>query len=256
MKIIVAIKQVPARDSQLRIASSGKWIEESDLSYEINEPDAYALEAGLQLKEKHGGEVVALCAGPARAASTIREALAKGADRAIHIEEEMGEFDPLSAAQLLAAAVKSENADLILTGLQSDDLGYGQTGVILAELIGVPHATIVMQVEKTASGIRVKRELEDGWFQHVDMPLPALLTIQSGISKLRYATLMGIKKAKTKEVRRVTAESLSVAKEASGVTFERIYLPERSKHTQLFDGSPREAAAKLVEKLKFEARVI
>jgi len=256
MKIIVAVKQVPARDSLLRIASSGKWIEESDLSYEINEPDAYALEAGLQLKEKHGGEVVALCAGPAHAASTIKEALAKGADRAIHIEEEMGSFDPLSAAQLLAAAVKSENADLILTGLQSDDLGYGQTGVILAELLGMPHATIVMQVEKTDGGIRVKRELEDGWFQHVDMPLPALVTIQSGISKLRYATLMGIKKAKSKEIRRVTAESLGIAAAPASVTLARIYLPERTKHTELFEGSPKEAAAKLVEKLKFEARVI
>jgi len=255
MKIIVAIKQVPARDSQLRIAPSGKWIEEDDLSYEINEPDAYALEAGLQLKEKHGGEVVALCAGPARAAATIKEALAKGADRAIHIEEDMAAFDPLAAARLLAAAVKGEGADLILTGLQSDDLGYGQTGVILAELLGVPHATIVMQVEVNGAGIRVKRELEDGWFQHVDMPLPALLTIQSGISKLRYATLMGIKKAKTKEVRRLSAESLGAAA-APSVVVERIYLPERSKHTQLFEGSPKEAAAKLVEKLKFEARVI
>jgi electron transfer flavoprotein beta subunit len=256
MKIIIAIKQVPARDSQLRIASSGKWIEEDDLSYEINEPDAYALEAGLQLKEKHGGEVVALCAGPARAASTIKEALAKGADRAIHIEEDMTAFDPLSAAHLLAAAVKGEMADLVLTGLQSDDLGFGQTGVIMAELLGMPHATIVMQVDKTDTGIRVKRELEDGWFQHVDMPLPALLTIQSGISKLRYATLMGIKKAKTKEVRRVTASGLGVAAAAPSAVLERIYLPERSKHTQLFDGSPKEAAAKLVEKLKFEARVI
>src|SRR5690348_7911767 len=123
MKIVVAIKQVPARDSQLRIASSGKWIEDEDLSYEINEPDAYALEAGLQLKEKHGGEVVVLCAGPARAAQTIREALAKGADRAIHIEEDdLDAFDPLATAKLLAAALKSESPDLVLTGLQSDDL--------------------------------------------------------------------------------------------------------------------------------------
>ena len=157
---------------------------------------------------------------------------------------------------MLAAAVKGEGADLILTGLQSDDLGYGQTGVILAELLGMPHATIVMQVEKSDGGIRVKRELEDGWFQHLDMPLPALLTIQSGISKLRYATLMGIKKAKSKEVRRVTAESLGVAAAASSVVLERIYLPERNKRTQLFGGSPKEAAAQLVEKLKFEARVI
>jgi electron transfer flavoprotein beta subunit len=257
MKIIVAIKQVPARDSQLRIASNGKWIEDADLTYEINEPDAYALEAGLQLKEKHGGEVVALCAGPARAAQTIREALAKGADRAIHIEEEeLGASDPLAAGRLLAAALRPESPDLILTGLQSDDLGYGQTGVILAELLGLPHATIIMEVEKQNGGIRVKRELEDGWFQHVEMPLPALLTIQSGISKLRYATLMGIKKAKTKEIKRLTAADLGVGASASGITLERLHLPERTKRTQLFDGSPKEAAAQLIEKLKFEARVI
>jgi len=255
MKIVVAIKQVPARDSQLRIAPSGQWIEDADLTYEINEPDAYALEEGLQLKEKHGGEVVALSAGPARAASTIREALAKGADRAIHIEEEdLG--DPLAGARVMAAAVKAESPDLVLTGLQSDDLGYGQTGVILAELLGLPHATLIMHVEKQEGGIRVKRELEDGWFQHVEMPLPALLTIQSGISKLRYATLMGIKKAKTKEIKRLTAADLGVAAAASGIAIDRIYLPERTKRTQLFEGNPKEAAAKLVEKLRFEARIL
>jgi electron transfer flavoprotein beta subunit len=257
MKIIVCIKQVPARDSQLRVASSGAWIQAADLSYEINEPDAYALEEGLQLKEKHGGEVVVLCAGPARAAQTIREALAKGADRAIHIEEEdMGAFDPLAAARLLAAALGPETPDLVLTGLQSDDLGYGQTGVILAELLGLPHATIIMQVEKQDGVMRVKRELEDGWFQHVEMPLPALLTIQSGINKLRYATLMGIKKAKNKEIRGVTAAGLGVSSAAPCIQLSRVYLPGRSKQTQLFDGPPKEAAAKLVEKLKFEARVI
>ena len=256
MKIVVAIKQVPARDSQLRIAASKKWIEEADLAYEINEPDAYALESGLQLKEKHGGEVVALSAGPSRASQTIREALAKGADRAIHIEEEMGALDPLAAGRLLAAAIQAESADLVLTGLQSDDLGYGQTGVILAELLGLPHATIVMQVEAQGSGIRVKRELEDGWFQHVEMPLPALLTIQSGISKLRYATLMGIKKAKTKEVKRLTAADLGVAAPGPSIVLERVYSPERTKHTQLFTGAPQEAAAQLVEKLRFEARVL
>src|ERR1700688_3289272 len=130
MKIIVAIKQVPVRDSQLRVESDGRWIQENDLSFEINEPDAYALEEALQLKEKHGGEVVALCAGPARSGQTIREALAKGADRAIHVEEEMSGLDPLATGRLLAAAIRDEAADLILTGLQSDDLGYGQTGVI------------------------------------------------------------------------------------------------------------------------------
>ena len=255
MKIVVAIKQVPARDSQLRIASSGKWIDEEDLTHEINEPDAYALEEGLQLKEKHGGEVVALCAGPARAASTIREALAKGADRAIHIEED-DPGDPLTAARVMAAAIQAEAPDLVLTGIQSDDLGYGQTGVILAELLGLPHATLIMQVEKVDGGIRVKRELEDGWFQHVEMPLPALLTIQSGISKLRYATLMGIKKAKTKAIKRLSAADLGQTNGVGRLSIECIYLPERTKHTQLFEGSPKEAAEKLVEKLRFEARVI
>src|SRR5690349_7273114 len=256
MKIVVAIKQVPARDSQLRIASSGRWIQEDDLTYEINEPDAYALEEGLQLKEKHGGEVVVLLAGPARASQTIREALAKGADRAIHIEEEdLDAFDPLAGARLLAAALKPESPDLVLTGLQSDDLGYGQTGVILAELLGLPHATIIMQVEKQDGSIRVKRELEDGWFQHVEMPLPALLTIQSGISKLRYATLMGIKKAKTKDVKKLTPADLGGAQPPT-IRFARVYLPEKTKRSQIFDGAPKEAAAKLVEKLKFEARVL
>ncbi|HEY3835744.1 MAG TPA: electron transfer flavoprotein subunit beta/FixA family protein, partial [Bryobacteraceae bacterium] len=191
MKIVVAIKQVPARDSLLRVDSSGTWIQDSDLNYEINEPDAYALEEGLQLKEKHGGEVVVLCAGPARASQTIREALAKGADRALHIEEEnLSSADPLALARLMAKALESEKPDLILTGLQSDDFGYGQTGVILAELMSLPSATIIMSVEAGSASIKVKRELENGWFQHVEMPLPALLTMQSGSNKLRYATLM------------------------------------------------------------------
>jgi len=256
MKIIVSIKQVPMRDSQLRIDAGGRWIQENDLSFEINEPDAYALEEALQLKEKHGGEVVALCAGPARASQTIREALAKGADRALHIEEEnLSSFDTLGIAKLLAKAAEAEKPDLILTGLQSDDLGYGQAGVVLAEILGLPHGTIIMAVEKTDGGIRVKRELEDGWFQNVEMPLPAVLTIQSGINKLRYATLMGIKKAKTKEIKRLTASELGVAATPTAV-IERVYLPQRTKQTQMLDGSAKEAAAKLVEKLKFEVRVI
>ena len=256
MKILVSIKQVPSRDSQLRIDASGRWIQENDLTFEINEPDAYALEEALQLKEKHGGEVVALLAGPARASQTIREALAKGADRAIHIEEEnLAAFDTLGVASLLAKAAEAEKPDLILTGLQSDDLGYGQTGVVMAEQLGMPSATIIMAVEKTDAGIRVKRELEDGWFQNVEMPLPAVLTIQSGINKLRYATLMGIKKAKTKEVKRVTAAELGVTP-SPRASIERVYLPQRTKQTQLIEGSAKEAAAKLIEKLRFEARVI
>lgn len=254
MKILVAIKQVPERDAQIHVAADGKWIDESDLNYAINEPDAYALEEALQLKEKNGGEVVVVCAGPERVTSTLREALAKGADRAIHIEaDDLGERDTLGVAQILADAVKAESPDLILTGLQSDDLGLGQTGVVLAELLGVPHATIIMQVEVADSGLKVKRELEDGWFQHVKMPLPALLTIQSGGNKLRYATLMGIKKAKTKETKTVTP---STAAGARAITLERVYLPEKQKKTEMLTGTPTEVATKLVEKLKFEVRVI
>ena len=256
MKIIVAIKQVPARDSQLKITASHRWIEEDDLSFEINEPDAYALEEALQLKEKHGGEVVALCAGPERAGSTIREALAKGADRAIHVvEENIAALDTLAVARLLAAAIQSEAPDLVLTGLQSDDLGSGQAGVVLAELLGYAHSTIIMQVEVNGATLRVKRELEDGWFQYIAMPLPAVLTIQSGLNKLRYATLMGIKKAKTKELKSLTPGDLAVAA-SSTVAMDKLYLPSRSKQTEMIAGTAREQAAKLVEKLKFEVRVI
>ncbi|MGA7245985.1 MAG: electron transfer flavoprotein subunit beta/FixA family protein [Terracidiphilus sp.] len=256
MKIIVAIKQVPERDAQVRINSSGKWIEEADLQYAMNESDAYALEEALQLKEKHGGEVIVLSAGPERAGTTIREALAKGADRAIHIEaDDLNQRDALGAAQLLAAAVKQESPDLILTGLQSDDLGYGQTGVIMAEVLGLPHASLILHVERTDSGLTVKRELEEGWFQNIDLPLPAVLMIQSGGTKLRYATLMGIKKAKTKEYRKIAAADLGHASAPTAV-LEKIMLPQKQKSTQIISGSAKEAAATLVEKLKFEVRVI
>jgi electron transfer flavoprotein beta subunit len=256
MKIIVAIKQVPDRDAQVRIDAAGKWIEETDLQYALNESDAYALEEALQLKEKHGGEVVVVSAGPERVGQTIREALAKGADRGIHIEaEDLGQRDALGVARLLAAAVKPESPDLVLTGLQSEDLGLGQTGVIVAELLGLPHATLILHVEKTDAGLTVKRELEEGWFQTIELPTPAVLTIQSGGNKLRYATLMGIKRAKMKEVRRVTAAELAVDG-AAVVQLERVSLPQKQKSTQILSGTPKEAAAALVEKLKFEVRVL
>jgi electron transfer flavoprotein beta subunit len=256
MKILVAIKQVPERDAQVRVDSNSKWIEEGDMQWALNESDAYALEEALQLKEKHGGEVVVVSAGPERVGSTIREALAKGADRAIHIEcDDLGQRDALGVARLLSDAIKTESPDLTLTGLQSDDLGYGQTGVILAELLGLPHASLILHVEKTEAGLSVKRELEEGWFQTIELPLPAVLTIQSGGNKLRYATLMGIKKAKTKEIRRVTSQELG-PDTPPVVVLERISAPQKQKSTQILGGSPKEAATALVEKLKFEARVL
>ena len=256
MKILVAIKQVPVRDSHLRVNAGGTWIDENDLNFEINEPDAYALEEALQLKEKHGGEVVVLCLGAERCGQAIREALAKGADRAIHVVvENPSALDTLGVAKLLAAAAKLENPELILTGLQSDDLGSGQTGVVMAEVLGYTHSTIIMQVEIQDGTLRVKRELEDGWFQYIEMPLPAVLTIQSGLNKLRYATLMGIKKSKTKEVKHRTIEELG-GEPTPAASLGKVYLPLKNKQTQIFDGDARTAARNLVEKLKHEARVI
>jgi electron transfer flavoprotein beta subunit len=256
MKIIVAIKQVPERDARVLIAASGKWIDDSDLQWAMNEPDAYALEEALLLKEKAGGEVIVLSAGPEHAGSTIREALAKGADRAIHIVcDDLSARDALGVARLLAAAIKPENPDLVLTGLQSEDVGLGQTGVIVAELLGLPHATMILQVEKTDTGLKVKRELEEGWFQSIELPTPAVLTMQSGGNKLRYATLMGIKRAKTKELRTLSAAELG-AEGATVVTLEQVSVPKKQKSTQILAGSAKEAVAALVEKLKTEASVL
>ncbi|HTJ30554.1 MAG TPA: electron transfer flavoprotein subunit beta/FixA family protein [Acidobacteriaceae bacterium] len=266
MKIIVAIKQVPERDARIRIDAEGKWIDLADVEFNLNESDAYALEEALLLKEAHGGEVIVISAGPERVGKTIREALAKGADRAIHIESadenELAGYDALGVAKLLAAAITEDGQpDLILTGLQSDDLGLGQTGVILAELLGVPHASLILKIEKTGSGLKVLRELEDGWFQHLELPTPAVLTIQSGNTKLRYATLMGIKKAKTKEVRRFSIAELvnmqpSFKPSEAVVVLEEALLPHKQRSTQLLSGSPAEAAAALVEKLQFEVRAL
>jgi electron transfer flavoprotein beta subunit len=254
VKIIVCIKQVPAKDAPLAIA--GNWIKESDIGFEMNEPDSYALEEALRLKEKHGGEVIALSMGPERVKQTIKEALAKGADRAVHIaDDNFAQLDPLGSAKALAAAVKKENADLVLTGLQSDDHGFGQTGVLLAALLDLPHATLIMAIEVADGKMKLKRELEAGWFQHMECPLPAVLTIQSGINKVRYATLKGIMAAKKKEIATFTRESLSVKAEPTQ-RIEKIYVPTKSKQTEFLTGPPKEVAAKLVEKLKFEARVI
>jgi len=256
MKILVCMKQVPQKDAPLKLNESGTWIRE-DVSYEVNEPDAYALEEALRQKEKHGGEVVVITAGPARAQQVIREALAKGADRAIHLEDAaFVSQDAFNIARAFAAAIKDEQFDLIFTGLQSDDYGYAQTGVILAELLGWPHATIIMQIEKQDGGIKVKRELEAGYFQFIEMPLPAVLSIQSGINKLRYATLIGIKQAKNKPLRKVALAEVQSALGENQLKIEKLYIPQKSKKTEMLEGSPNEVAKKLVEKLRNDVRVL
>ena len=253
MNIAVCIKQVPTRDWQPRLNESRTWIREQDATYEMNEPDAYALEEALRMKERLGGAVVVCSAGPARVAQVLREALARGADRAIHVlDDGLAAADAFAVSAALAEAVKAEAFDVILTGLQSDDQGFAQTGVVLAERLGFSHATIIMEVQADAGRLRVKRELEGGWFQWVSLPTPAVLTIQSGINQLRYATLKGIMAAKKKEIRVVTAAAAqSVSQEILS-----LYAPEKSKKTRLLSGSPVEAATALVAHLRDDARVI
>jgi len=258
MKILVLMKQVANKDAILRINKDSTWIEEADLSFEVNESDGYALEEALRIKEKvGGGEVVVVSMGPQRAKSVIKDALARGADRAIHVmSDEVVHLSPFAAASVLAEAIRDEQADLVMTGLQSDDYGYAQTGVILAEILNLPHATIVIEVDASGEQLRVKRELESGWYQWYTMPKPALLTIQSGISQIRYATLKGIMAAKKKEIKEVTPNAEIVSK-PSHQRIDKIYLPQKSKQTQfLGDGDAKRGAVELAEKLRTEARVI
>ena len=253
MKIAVCIKQVPTREWQPRLNDDKTWIREQDVSYEMNEPDAYALEESLRLREKHSGEVVVCSAGPTRVQQVIREALARGADRAIHVDDAaLGGADAFAAAAALAPAMADEHFDLILTGLQSDDQGHAQFGPVLATRLGVPHSTIIMEVVVDGSTLRVKCELEGGWFQHVAMPLPALLTIQSGINQLRYATLKGIMAAKKKDIKRVVPTEAVQSRQK----VLALYHPTKSKQTVMIGGSPAEAAKELVKRLREEARVL
>jgi electron transfer flavoprotein beta subunit len=257
MKIAVCIKQVPTREWHPRLNDDRTWIRDQDASFEMNEPDAYALEESLRLKEKHSGEVVVCSAGPARVAQVIREALARGADRAIHVEDDaLASADAFVTSNALAAAMKDEQFDLVLTGLQSDDQGFAQVGVIMAEKLGLPHATIIMEVQAESGALRVKRELEGGWFQWVAMPLPAVLTIQSGINQLRYATLKGIMAAKKKEIKKVNPSSAPAGASLGKQKIVSLYVPEKGKKTQLIAGAPAEAAKELVRRLREEARVI
>jgi electron transfer flavoprotein beta subunit len=259
LKIIICLKQVPARDSILKLNKAGTWIETADMSFEINEPDIFALEEGLRLKEKHGGEVVIVSLGPARAQQSIKEALAKGADRALHLDDPLFEgLDSTGVARVLARVMESEKPDLVLTGLQSDDFGFAQTGVLLAEMAGLAHSTIIMEIQVSEQTLRVKRELEAGWFQWIDMKLPALLTIQSGINKPRYATLKGIMAAKSKPIRKLGAADLGFKPEnlSPRQKLLKVYLPVKKVKTEFLQGGAKEIAAQLVDKLRNEARAI
>lgn len=252
------MKQVANKDAVLRIAADEKWINETDVAQQTNESDGYALEEALRLKEAKGdGEVIVCSLGQQSAKTVIKDALARGADRAIHVvHDQPSKLSPYQIAKAIADAIREENADLVFTGLQSDDASYGQTGVIVAELLGIPHATIVIEVDRaTLNGsLRVKRELESGWYQWFTYQLPSLLTIQSGISQIRYASLKGIMAAKKKEIRDVTA---SVDDFASAAVVEKVYMPLKTKQTQMLgNGDAKAGAVELIEKLRSEVRAI
>jgi electron transfer flavoprotein beta subunit len=258
MKIIVLMKQVANKDAVLRIGKDDKWIDESDVAFQTNESDGYALEEALRLKDaKGGGEVVVCTLGNQGAKAVIKDALARGADRAIHVLVENSQgMSPFIIARCIAEAIREENADLVFSGLQSDDSGYGQTGVILAELLGIPHATLVIQVDHESAEFRVKRELESGWYQWFTYQLPALMTIQSGISQIRYASLKGIMAAKSKPVREAapSAEALSHPDKQK---IEKVYLPLKMKQTQMLGGGDaKKGAVELAGKLRDEVRVL
>ncbi len=258
MKIIVLMKQVANKDAVLRVAADEKWIDESNISHQTNESDGYALEESLRMKEAKGeGEVVVCTLGAQSAKSVLKDALARGADRAIHIiNESENKLSPYQIASTIADAIRDENADLVFTGLQSDDASYGQTGVILAELLNIPHATIVIDIDRSnlEGSLRLKRELESGWYQWFSYQLPALLTIQSGISQIRYASLKGIMAAKKKEIREVTP---TIGDSGSAQKIEKVYLPLKTKQTQMLGGGDVKAGAvELVEKLRNEVRVL
>ena len=253
MKIAVLIKQVPGAESPLQISSDQKWVDESAVAYVMNESDNYALEEALQIKEAHGeGEVVAVSLGPDRVQKTVREALAKGADRAIHIKMDTVEaIDPLVIAGHFKNPLKEESFDLILTGLQSDDLGMGQTGVILGEMLGMTTASLVMATEVSAGNIKVKRELEAGWFQWVSLSLPASITIQSGLNTPRYPSLKGIMGAKKKEIKVVEGEGTD-----AGQSMVKMYLPQSEKQTVMIEGSADQVVEKLMDAFRNNINVL
>jgi len=260
MKLITCLKEVPDRETRYEINRDGTGIRESNLTFQMSECDEYALEEGLKLQEKHGGEVTLLTVGKEGAEKSIRKGLAMGAHRSVLIRDDEGAVcSPHAIAKVMAEALKQEEYDLILAGTQSDDWGYAQTGVLLAEFLGVPHATIVMEIEvdPTSGKVKALREMESGWFQWVELPMPAVLTVQAGISQVRYASLKGIMQAKKKEIRHVELTELKVdLASLPSLEIIRVSFPEAGKKAEILQGPPDQAVEQLIEKLRKEAKVL
>ena len=264
MRIAVCIKQVPDTEVRLQIAGDGRWIDEEDMKFVINESDQYALEEALTLAESTSGEVVAVSLGPDRVQEALRKALALGASRAIHLADDafLGGDAP-ATARALAAAIRREEFDLVLTGAQSDDVGYGSTGSIIAGLLGWPHAWLVMglSVDDGGGSAQVTREMESGMNELFRLRLPAVIEVQAGLNHPRYASLKGIMQAKRKPVDRPTPEELGLTPEEVGSAGSRLEIldvafPERGAGAQIIEGDAASAARTLVEKLRNEARVL
>ena len=255
MKIAVLVKQVPGSESALPITEDQTWVDESALTYVMNPPDNFALEEALLIKEKIGaGEVVVVSMGPDRVQKVIREGLAKGADRAIHLQEDIKtKKDPLVVAKGFSSILKEENFDLIFTGLQSDDTGMGQTGVLIGELLRMSTATLAIETDIQDNHIRVKREMESGWFQWVKMPLPASISIQSGLNTPRYPSLKGIMGAKKKEIKTITISDYENGKEAQELA--KVFVPQTSKQTEMIEGDADHAVERIIQILKSDIKV-
>ena len=263
MKIITCIRPVPDPTSRLFINKDKTWIKVQELTFVASEADTYALEEALRLQEKHAGEVVALSIGGEPAARVLRSGLALGADRAIHLsDEQFAGSDEFATAVTIAKAVEADGgADLLLTGVQSDDLGSGTTGIMAAELLGWPHVSVVIGVDVANGSLRVRRELEGGVNEIVEVEMPSVLTVQFGINQPRYASLKGIMAAKKKEMKVWTASDLGLTGDevgSAGAMYEvgEVFVPERKSRVEMISGDPAEAAAKLVEKLRKEAKVL
>jgi electron transfer flavoprotein beta subunit len=254
MDIIVCIKRVPeVAEVDLQVDSAGTGIKEGDLVFSLNDWDNYAVEEAVRIKEKHGGKVTAITVGPEESEDVLRRALALGADEAVRVTDPSIEgSDGYAIATILAAVIKDIPYDIILAGVQADDDGYAQVGVSLAELLGIPHATLVTAMEVGEKRAKVHRELEGGMEEVLECALPALFTIQSGINEPRYVSIMGIRKVAKKEIKVLDLATAGLSPEDVGTAgsmglIERIFPPPVGEGAQILKGSPEEVATKVMD---------
>ena len=259
MKILVAVKQVPDTATQVKISSDPKAIDTAGITWIVSPYDEFAIEEALRIKEKRGqGEVVAVTLGPDRAKETLRSALAMGCDRAIHVNDPaLANADTLTTARALAAVVKQEAPQLVLCGRQAIDDDAGAVGAQLAEVLGWPCASWIMEetIDADAKTVRVGRQVEGG-LEVFDIPLPAVLSAQKGLNEPRYPTLKGIMGAKKKEIRDVKAADLGIASEVPGLSILKLEaLPPRPPG-RIIPGEAAEAVKELVRALREDAKAI